>query len=76
MEHPEFRKSKEDSEQDGIKSLCTGKETHVYLWLIYVDAWQKPTQYCKAIILQLKKKNFFQSLCTGKNRNVENLPDL
>ena len=59
MEHPEFRKSKEDSEQDGIKSLCTGKETHLYLWLIYVDAWQKPTQYCKAIILQLKKKNFF-----------------
>ena len=28
--------------------------TYVYLWLIHVDAWQKPTQYCKAIILQLK----------------------
>ena len=27
-----------------------------YLWLIHVDVWQKPTQYCKAIILQL---NFF-----------------
>ena len=27
----------------------------VYLWLIHVDAWQKPTQDCKAIILQLKK---------------------
>ena len=26
----------------------------VYLWLIPVDAWQKPTQHCKAIILQLK----------------------
>ena len=26
----------------------------VYLWLIHVDLWQKPTQYCKAIILQLK----------------------
>ena len=25
-----------------------------YLWLIHVDVWQKPTQYCKAIILQLK----------------------
>ena len=22
--------------------------------LIHVDVWQKPTQYCKAIILQLK----------------------
>ena len=28
--------------------------TSVYLWLIHVDVWQKPTQYCKAIILQLK----------------------
>ena len=28
----------------------------VYLRLINVDVWQKATQYCKAIILQLKKK--------------------
>ena len=28
--------------------------TYVYLWLIHDDVWQKPTQYCKAIILQLK----------------------
>ena len=28
--------------------------TYVYLRLIRVDVWQKPTQYCKAIILQLK----------------------
>ena len=27
---------------------------YVYLWLIHVDIWQKPTTYCKAIILQLK----------------------
>ena len=26
------------------------------LWLIHVDGWQKPTQLCKAIILQLKNK--------------------
>ena len=25
-----------------------------YLGLIHVDIWQKPTQYCKIIILQLK----------------------
>ena len=30
------------------------EETYVYLWLIHVDVWQKPTLYCKAIILQLK----------------------
>jgi len=28
----------------------------VYLWLIHVDIWQKPTQFCKEIILQLKNK--------------------
>ena len=29
--------------------------TYVHLWLIHVDVEQKSTQYCKAIILQLKK---------------------
>ena len=28
--------------------------TYVYPWLIHVDIWQKPTQYCKVIIPQLK----------------------
>ena len=32
--------------------------TYVYLWLIHVDVWQKPTQFCKAMILQLKNKKF------------------
>ena len=32
--------------------------TWVNLWLIHVDVWQKPTQYCKAIILQLKINKF------------------
>ena len=27
--------------------------TYLCLWLIHVDVWQKPTQYCRAIILQL-----------------------
>ena len=35
------------------------KGTYVYLRLINVVVWQKPTQYCKAIILQLNNK-FFQ----------------
>ena len=38
--------------------------TYVYLWLIHADVWQKPIQYYKAIILQLKintlKKISFQ----------------
>ena len=28
---------------------------HGCLWLIHADVWQRPTQYCKALILQLKK---------------------
>lgn len=28
--------------------------THIYLWLTHVDVWQRPTQYCEAIFLQLK----------------------
>ena len=28
--------------------------THVYPWTIQIDVWQKPSQYCKVIILQLK----------------------
>ena len=31
-----------------------GGGTYVSLWLIHVDVWQKPAQYYKAIILQLK----------------------
>ena len=30
------------------------EETYVYLRLIHADVWQNPTQYFKAIILQLK----------------------
>ena len=28
-------------------------KTHVYLWLV-LDVWQRPTQYCKAVIFPLK----------------------
>ena len=28
----------------------------VYLWPIHIDVWQKPSQYCKGVILQLKLK--------------------
>ena len=39
---------------DGEEGRFKKKGTYVYLWLIHVDVWQKPTQYYKAIILQLK----------------------
>ena len=39
--------------------------TYVYLWLIHVDVWQKPTQYCKSIIFQLKINNNFLKARVG-----------
>ena len=43
------------------------EETYVYLWLIHVHVWQKPAQYCKAIILQLKINNFFKKRLKKKS---------
>ena len=34
-----------------------GWGTHVYPWLIHVNVWQKPLQYCKVISLQPIKMN-------------------
>ena len=39
---------------DGVGGRFNRAGTYIYLWLIHVDVWQKPTQYYKAIILQLK----------------------
>ena len=33
-----------------------GWVTHVQLWLIHVNVWQKPPQYCNVISLKLKFK--------------------
>ena len=55
---------REESEKAGLKLNVLEREvrgrfkregTYVYLWLIQVDVWQKPTQFYKAIIFQLKK---------------------
>ena len=42
-----FQKTNLEFKREGI---------YVYLWLIYVEVWEKTTKFCKAIILQLKKK--------------------
>ena len=51
----------------------------VYIWLIHGDIWQKPIQYCKAIVLQLKvnklmtpQKNLMAFLFTSNKR--KNIP--
>ena len=43
---------------EGDKRGFRREGIHVYLWLIHAAVWQKPIQYCKAIILQSKKKGF------------------
>ena len=40
--------------RDGVTGRFKREGTEVYLWLIHVDIRQKPTRFCKAIILQLK----------------------
>ena len=42
--------------------------THVHPWLIHVNVWQKPPQYCKVISLQLNL-NFFLKIEGGKNKS-------
>ena len=42
--------------------------TYVYLWLIHGDVWQKPIQYYKVIILQLKINKFLKKEEEGKNQ--------
>ena len=48
----------------------SGEGTHVSLWLIHADIWQKPTQYYKATILQLererKKEESSEKLATNE----------
>ena len=47
-------KVKKEIEWGGKWDGCLrGKGTEVYLWLIHVAVWKKPTQCCKAIIFQL-----------------------
>ena len=50
---------------------------YVYLWLTHVDIWQKPTQYCKAIILQLKinKSPKTTTIATKKKLWYKDLPE-
>ena len=40
----------------GSREGGLGWGTHVDPWLIHVNVWQKPLQYCKVISLQFIKK--------------------
>ena len=44
------------TQRDGMERWKRGSGwgTHVHPWLIHVNVWQKPLQYCKVVSLQLK----------------------
>ena len=41
-----------------VGGRLTREGTYAYLWPIHADVWQKPTEYCKAIIFQLQINKF------------------
>ena len=43
-------------ERVGIEEVGGSEWGDVHPWVIHVDVWQKPPQYCKVIGLQLFKK--------------------
>ena len=50
-----------------------GWGTHVNPWLIHVNVWQKPLQYCKVISLQLIKINGGKSKNKNKKIKLHNI---
>ena len=52
----------------------SGWGTHVRPWLIHVNVWQKPLQYCEVIGLQLNKlkKNKIKSASLFRSLSTEN----
>ena len=50
--------------------------TYTYLGLIHVDVWQKPTQYCKTIILPLKTNKFKLNYKKKERKTVPAIADL
>ena len=65
----------------GVRGRFKKKGTYVYLWLIHVALWQKPTQHCKAIIFQLKKKKRSAQLdnivsCSTETEVAQSCPTL
>ena len=59
------------TQRDGVGKEAEGGigiGIHVNPWLIHVNIWQKPLQYCKVISLQLVKINGKKSKIKTKDR--------
>ena len=53
---------------EGGKRGIQDSGTHVHPWLIHVDVWQKPVQYCKVISLQKNKINRYSQVWKKKEK--------
>ena len=54
----------------GRREGGSGWGTHANPWLIHVNVWQKPLQYCKVISLQLIKINGKKKKRMFKKNNI------
>ena len=52
--------------------------THVYLWLIHVNVWQKPSQYCNnsPIEINFKNKSKDSEECISHSKQTERLDEV
>ena len=55
----------------GRREQGSGWGTYVNPWLIHVNVWQKPLQYCKVISLQLIKINGKKIECSLMYQHTE-----
>ena len=49
----------------------SGWGIHAHPWLIHVNVWQIPPQYCKVISLQLKKNKKNKKTNKTKNKKTD-----
>ena len=58
-----------------VREVQEGGDIGIYLWLIDVDVWQTPMQYCEAIILQFKIHAFVIFKKCGKDNLIMYIDD-
>ena len=58
-----------DNQEWGMGGGFRRQGTFVYLWLIHVVVWQRPAQYCRAVVLLKKKKKLTHLKKTAVHRH-------
>ena len=51
---------------DGVGGRFKREGMYIYLWQIYVDVWQKPTQYYKATVFRIKNGGVWAQLLENR----------